>query len=178
MPRKDVTRTARYTTSLICICRRILSTCHVPSHILSWHNCRNEYSRNACNGSESQYHTEFGQNNHDILYITYDIIIQFFLAPPLHGDITITYIPRSIWAQLDSPLVCRNICTRLYTRTLVSGSHYAAGGKYCIRCEFYFVTTELFCECCGMRLRASPANGEYKEKVRAKKNGLAESLWS
>jgi hypothetical protein len=27
----------------------------------------------------------------------------------------------------------------------------------------------LFCECCGMRLRASPANREYKEKVRAKK---------
>jgi hypothetical protein len=27
----------------------------------------------------------------------------------------------------------------------------------------------LFCECCGMRLRASPARGEAKEKVRAKK---------
>jgi hypothetical protein len=27
----------------------------------------------------------------------------------------------------------------------------------------------LFCECCGMRLRASLANREFKEKVRAKK---------
>jgi hypothetical protein len=27
----------------------------------------------------------------------------------------------------------------------------------------------LFCECCGMRLRASPTNRESKEKVRAKK---------
>jgi hypothetical protein len=30
----------------------------------------------------------------------------------------------------------------------------------------------LFCECCGMRLRASPANREFKEKVRAKKKDL------
>jgi hypothetical protein len=37
------------------------------------------------------------------------------------------------------------------------------------RCEYYFLTERLFCECCGMRLRASPANREYKEKVRAKK---------
>jgi hypothetical protein len=28
----------------------------------------------------------------------------------------------------------------------------------------------MFCECCGMRLRASPAGSVYKEKVRAKKN--------
>jgi hypothetical protein len=26
----------------------------------------------------------------------------------------------------------------------------------------------MFCECCGMRLRGSPAGREYKEKVRAK----------
>ena len=31
----------------------------------------------------------------------------------------------------------------------------------------------LFCECCGMRLRASPANREFKEKVRAKKKLIA-----
>jgi hypothetical protein len=32
----------------------------------------------------------------------------------------------------------------------------------------------MVCECCGMRLRASPAAGAYKEKVRAKKNELME----
>jgi hypothetical protein len=45
--------------------------------------------------------------------------------------------------------------------TLVSGSHYTVDGKYCRRCEYYFITD-------GMRLR-SPVNREYKEKVRAKK---------
>jgi hypothetical protein len=35
--------------------------------------------------------------------------------------------------------------------------------------EYYFFMERLFCECCGMQLRASPANREYKKKVRAKK---------
>jgi hypothetical protein len=48
-----------------------------------------------------------------------------------------------------------------------------AGGKYCRRCEYYFVTTELFCKCCGMRLRGSPSGRKYKEKVRAKKKLIA-----
>jgi hypothetical protein len=47
---------------------------------------------------------------------------------------------------------------------------YISGGKYCRRCEYYFFTERLFCECCGMRLRANPHRGRvYKEKVRAKK---------
>ena len=53
------------------------------------------------------------------------------------------------------------------------GSHYTAGGKYSRRCEYFFVTSNLFCECCGMRLSASPAAGVYKEKVRAKKKLIA-----
>jgi hypothetical protein len=35
------------------------------------------------------------------------------------------------------------------------------------------VTQKMFCECCGMRLRASPAGRIYKEKVRAKKKLIA-----
>jgi hypothetical protein len=34
----------------------------------------------------------------------------------------------------------------------------------------------MFCECCGMQLRASPAGRVYKEKVRAKKNELMENV--
>jgi hypothetical protein len=48
-----------------------------------------------------------------------------------------------------------------------------AGGKYCRRCEHFFITQKLFYECCGMRLRASPAGREYKEKSRAKKKLIA-----
>jgi hypothetical protein len=45
-----------------------------------------------------------------------------------------------------------------------------AGGKYYRRCECYFVTIDMFCKCCGMQLRASPAARVYKEKMRIKKN--------
>jgi predicted amidophosphoribosyltransferase len=63
------------------------------------------------------------------------------------------------------------------TNTLVSGSHYMAGGKYCRRCEYYFITERMFCECCGMQLRVNPHCGQvYKEKVRAKKHELIENV--
>jgi hypothetical protein len=51
-----------------------------------------------------------------------------------------------------------------------------AGKKYCRRCECYFVTLKVFCECCGMQLRASPAGRVYKEEFRAKKNELMENV--
>ena len=54
--------------------------------------------------------------------------------------------------------------------------NYISGGKYCRRCEYYFFTERLFCECYGMRLRASPANKVYKEKVRSKRKLIAVEL--
>ena len=69
--------------------------------------------------------------------------------------------------QLAQPMVCRNICQRVYSKIAVGQSHYMAGGKYCRRCECYLITQEMFCECCGMRLRASSSARAYKEKVRA-----------
>jgi hypothetical protein len=56
---------------------------------------------------------------------------------------------------------------------VVGQLHYSVGKKYCRRCDYYFVTTELFCKCCGMQLRGSPAGRVYKEKVRAKKKQIA-----
>jgi hypothetical protein len=29
----------------------------------------------------------------------------------------------------------------------------------------YFITRKIFCQCCGMQLRATPAEKEYKEKL-------------
>ena len=69
-------------------------------------------------------------------------------------------------------MVCRNICLRLYGSILASG-HYSTGVKYCRRCEYYLITLELFCKCCGSRLRANPAAREYREKVGAKRNLIA-----
>jgi hypothetical protein len=49
---------------------------------------------------------------------------------------------------------------------VVGESHYSVGKRYCRRCECYFITKRLFCECCGMQLRVTPSEREYKEKMR------------
>jgi len=63
------------------------------------------------------------------------------------------------------PMVCRNICLRIYSKIVVGQSHYSVGKKYCRRCGCYFITKNIFCQCCGMQLRGSPAEREYKEKL-------------
>jgi hypothetical protein len=70
------------------------------------------------------------------------------------------------------------MCLREYSKIVVGQSHYSVGKKYCRRCECYFVAPEVFCECCGMQLRAKPHCGRiYKEKIRAtKKNELMEKV--
>jgi hypothetical protein len=35
---------------------------------------------------------------------------------------------------------------------------------------------KMFCECCGMQLRASPSGRVYKEEFRAKKNEVIEKV--
>jgi hypothetical protein len=66
-------------------------------------------------------------------------------------------------------MVCRNICEKIYSKIVVGESHYFVGKKYCRRCECYFITKSIFCQCCGMQLRGSPAERECREKVNRKK---------
>jgi hypothetical protein len=63
-------------------------------------------------------------------------------------------------------MVCRNICEKIFSKIVVGESHYSVGKRYCRRCEYYFVTDKKFCQCCGMQLRLTPSEGEYKEKMR------------
>jgi hypothetical protein len=63
-------------------------------------------------------------------------------------------------------MVCRNICEKIYSKIVVGESHYSVGKRYCRRCECYFVTEKKFCPCCGMQLRITPSEGQYKEKMR------------
>jgi hypothetical protein len=64
------------------------------------------------------------------------------------------------------PLVCRNICERIYSNKILFGkSNYFAGKKYCRRCVYLYYDG-LFCPCCGMQLRLTPSNRESKERLR------------
>jgi hypothetical protein len=63
-------------------------------------------------------------------------------------------------------MVCRNICERIYSKIVVGESHYSVGKRYCRRCECFFVTERAFCQCCGLQLRVTPSEREYKAKMR------------
>jgi hypothetical protein len=58
------------------------------------------------------------------------------------------------------PMVCRNMCLRVYPKMVVGQLHYSVGKKYCRRCECYFITPKVFCECSGIQLRANPHCGK------------------
>ena len=70
------------------------------------------------------------------------------------------------------PMVCRNICEKIYSKMVVGQSHYLAGKKFCRRCECYLITNKVFCPCCGMQLRTTPNEGSYKQKLREEKSKL------
>jgi hypothetical protein len=68
---------------------------------------------------------------------------------------------------LSFPIVCRNICERIYSKKIVFGkSNYSVGKKYCRSCEVYIHHNGFFCPCCGMQLRITPTNRAGKERLR------------
>jgi hypothetical protein len=71
-----------------------------------------------------------------------------------------------------SPMVCRNVCEKIYSKIIVGQSHYLVGKKYCRRCERYLIIDKVFCPCCGMQLRTTPNEGSYKQKLRKEKRKL------
>lgn len=69
-------------------------------------------------------------------------------------------------------MVCRNICRRLVSKPSFEYNQYILGKKYCRRCEVYIYHSGLFCPCCGMQLRRTPASKNGKERLRRKKKML------
>jgi hypothetical protein len=84
-------------------------------------------------------------------------------------------VPYSLYPYqhfISLPMVCHNICERIYSKIEVGQSHYLAGKKYCRRCECYLITNKIFCPCCGMQLRTSPIERAYKQRLREGKRKL------
>jgi hypothetical protein len=63
-------------------------------------------------------------------------------------------------------MVCRNLCERLYSKTVFGQSNYDGGKKYCRRCEVFYYNQNMFCPCCGMALRRSPTDKRGRERLR------------
>ena len=64
---------------------------------------------------------------------------------------------------------CKGICTRYKATKPVGAGRYASGQKRCQICEVFMKTDEMWCPCCGYRLRSKPRNKKYKIRLRQTK---------
>ena len=61
---------------------------------------------------------------------------------------------------------CKGICNRYRAPKPVGKGRYASGQKRCQICEVFMKTDEMWCPCCGYRLRSKPRNKKYKIRLR------------
>jgi uncharacterized Zn finger protein (UPF0148 family) len=65
---------------------------------------------------------------------------------------------------------CKGICIRHK-----ASGRYANGHKRCQTCDLFVEWDEVFCPCCGSRLRIGPRNIKDKAKLRIKQKKMQES---
>ena len=66
-------------------------------------------------------------------------------------------------------MACKGICIRHKAQKPVGSGRYAAGQKRCQVCEIFLNWIGLWCPCCGYRLRGTPRNFKYKNRLREQK---------
>ena len=57
---------------------------------------------------------------------------------------------------------CRGICSHHKAIRPYTGLRYSIGQKRCNVCQIFINWQELWCPCCGYRLRTKPKNKKYK----------------
>lgn len=63
-------------------------------------------------------------------------------------------------------MTCKGICVRYKASKPTGIGRYASGQKRCQICEIYLRWSEIYCPCCGYKLRTKPRNLKYKAKLR------------
>src|ERR1044071_7286606 len=99
------------------------------------------------------------------------MILPIYISLPLTSVLTVLKTKSNL-LFVPRKMVCRNICDRLECKPSFEYDQYIVGKKYCRRCEVYFYHSGLFCPCCGMQLRRTPASKNGKERLRRKKKVL------
>ena len=61
---------------------------------------------------------------------------------------------------------CKGICVRYKANRPRSGMRYESGQKRCQTCEIFMIWQDLWCPCCGYRLRIGPKNSKNKSMLR------------
>jgi len=62
-------------------------------------------------------------------------------------------------------MACNGICTRYKVKWIAYEPRYASGQKRCNSCNIFIFWVGLSCPCCNYKLRLSPRNGKFKEKL-------------
>jgi hypothetical protein len=59
-------------------------------------------------------------------------------------------------------MTCKGICLRHRAPKPNGHGRYSSGQKRCQVCEIFIKWDELWCPCCGFRLRTKPRNSAFK----------------
>jgi hypothetical protein len=62
-------------------------------------------------------------------------------------------------------MACKGICIRHRAPSPVGSGRYFSGQKRCQVCNIFIVWEELWCPCCGFRLRTKPHNSSGKQTL-------------
>ena len=63
-------------------------------------------------------------------------------------------------------MACKGICGRYKT---TFSNNYANGQKRCQICELFIKCDQLYCPCCGCRLRVGPRNPKLNARLRERR---------
>ena len=62
-------------------------------------------------------------------------------------------------------MTCKGICHRYKAPKRNGNSRYVIGQKRCNSCAIFVEWDGIFCPCCRLKLRVTPRNKKWKEKV-------------
>lgn len=66
-------------------------------------------------------------------------------------------------------MACKGICIRHKAQKPIDAGRYSTGQKRCQVCEIFLKWDDLWCPCCGYRLRTKPRILKFKAKLQARK---------
>jgi hypothetical protein len=78
----------------------------------------------------------------------------YFFSYHRYIIITSLYIKRK--------MTCKGICQRHKALRPRNGKRYLLGQKRCQTCDIFIEWHNIWCPCCGYRLRVKPRNGKFK----------------
>lgn len=66
-------------------------------------------------------------------------------------------------------MTCKGICIRYKAPKTAGLGRYAIGHRRCQVCDIFIRWDDVWCPCCGYKLRTKPRNMNYEAKIRVRK---------